>query len=300
MEPQAKSMEVKLISCKNIRAFNFFQKLTLYATVFIDSEDPKREITEERKQRQRTLTDRDSESDGSNPEWNYLARFDLGCLSHSPHDSDFGHLFLCFEFRHDGTILGDKVVGECRVALANMIRDAGTDSARFVSYEVRSAEGKPNGIFNFSYKLKGMGIGIGNGNGSGSRIHSSQILEGRISGYPVLAPEDCACAPNRVQYPTCEIDNTCCYPTVALPVGSPVYPPTAPPPAVMFRPNGDYHCDYPRPPPPPDPVVYPYSPLPPPVVYPYPPPPPPVVHAYPPFGPEAHPWPQGPYCERRW
>ncbi|QCD97269.1 protein SRC2 homolog [Vigna unguiculata] len=289
MEPEQRSIEVKLISCKDLRAFNFFQKLTVYATVFIDSEDPKREMTEERRQRQRTLTHRESDGDGSNPEWNNYARFDLGKLSRSPRHSDYDDLFLCFEFRHDGVILGDKIVGECRVAFSDMIRDGAAGAARIVSYEVRSPEGKPNGVFNFSYKLIGFGIGIGNWGGIVSGMHSSQILQGRISGYPVLAPEDCACAPNRVQYPTCDIDNTCCYPTVALPVGCPVYPAAAPPPPVMLPSYGEFHFNYPQP-----------SSPPPPVAYPYPPPPPPAVHAYPHFGPEAHPWLPGPYSERRW
>ncbi|XP_014491167.1 protein SRC2 homolog [Vigna radiata var. radiata] len=288
MEPDQRCIEVKLISCKDLRAFNFFQKLTVYATVFVDSEDPKREMTEERKQRQRTLTHRENDGDGTNPEWNNYARFDLGWLSRSPRHSDYDDLFLCFEFRHDGVILGDKVVGECRVAFSDLIRDAAAGTGRFVSYEVRSPEGKPNGIFNFSYKLIGFGSGIGNWNGSVSGMQSSQFLEGRISGYPVLAPEDCACASNRVQYPTCEIENTCCYPAVAMPVGFPVYPAAAPPPPVMLPSYGEYNFNYPQPPPPP------------PVTYPYPPQPPPAVHVYPHFGPEPHPWPQGPYSERRW
>nr|KYP63595.1 hypothetical protein KK1_018174 [Cajanus cajan] len=233
MESEPRSIKVKLISCKDVRSFNFFQKLTLYATVFVESEDPKRDLTEEQKQRQRTLTHRDGDGDGSNPEWNHHARFHLAWL---PRDSAVDDLFLRFEFRHDGLILGDKLIGECRVALADLIRDA--DAAeRFVSYEVRSAEGKPNGIFNFSYK------------------------------------------------------NTCSYPTVAVPVGSAVYPAAAPPPPpdVMSSPGGGYDCYYPPPPPPPH------------VAYPYPPPPPPVVHAYPPpFGPQAHHWPPGPCCDRRW
>ncbi|XP_020219266.1 wiskott-Aldrich syndrome protein homolog [Cajanus cajan] len=289
MESEPRSIKVKLISCKDVRSFNFFQKLTLYATVFVESEDPKRDLTEEQKQRQRTLTHRDGDGDGSNPEWNHHARFHLAWL---PRDSAVDDLFLRFEFRHDGLILGDKLIGECRVALADLIRDA--DAAeRFVSYEVRSAEGKPNGIFNFSYKVKGLGLGPGPGPGPGIGIGnlSSQILEGRISGYPILAPEDCAPVQSHVQYPTCEIQNTCSYPTVAVPVGSAVYPAAAPPPPpdVMSSPGGGYDCYYPPPPPPPH------------VAYPYPPPPPPVVHAYPPpFGPQAHHWPPGPCCDRRW
>ncbi|TKY62950.1 hypothetical protein E2542_SST12815 [Spatholobus suberectus] len=273
MEPEPRCIELKLISCKGLTAFNFFQKLTLYALVFIASDDPKRDLTDEQRQRQRTLTDRDGDGDGGNPEWNHDARFDLGWLS--PQDSDVDDLFLRFEFRHDGVILGNKLIGECRVPLADQVRDA-DGAARFVSYEVRSGEGKPNGIFNFSYRVKGWGT------------HSSQILEGRISGYPVLDP---ACAPNQahVQYPTCEVENTCCYPTVEMPVGSAVYSAAVPPPPPVLSPShGEYHCYYPPPPPPP------------PVAYPYPPPPPPVVHAYPAFGPQAHPWPPGPYFERRW
>ncbi|XP_061375705.1 protein SRC2-like [Gastrolobium bilobum] len=291
MEPRC--IELKLISCKDLKAFNFFQKLTVYALVSIASNDPKRELSEEQKQQQRTQTDRDSDNDGdgSNPEWNHEARFDLGWLS-QPRDSD--DLFFRFEFRHDAVILGDKLIGECRVPLADLIRDAGfvdgvarfvsyevrsgDGVARFVSYEVRSGDGKPNGIFNFSYRLKGIGT------------HSSQIL---VSGYPLLAPEDCAPNQSHVQYPTVEFENpSCCYPTVALPVGSFqegfLYPPpaVAPPPPVSSPSSGEYNYYYP--------------PLPPPPPYPYPPPPPPVSQSYPPFGPEAHPWPSGPYCEHRW
>ncbi|KAK7336201.1 hypothetical protein VNO77_16735 [Canavalia gladiata] len=275
MEPNS-SIELKLISCKNLRAFNFFQKLTAYALVFIESEDPKKDLTEEQKQQQRTKTDRESDDDGSNPEWNHEARFDLGFLSQRDSAVD---LFLRFEFRHDGLILGDKLLGECRVPLTDLIRDTDGE-ARFVSYEVRSGDGKSNGIFNFSYRLNGIGT------------HSSQILDGRISGYPVLAPEDFAPNLSPAQYPTPVIENSCCYPTVALPVGSALYPPVMappPPPPQVFSPSsGEYqYCFLPPPPPPP---ACPYPP----------PPPPPVMQSYPHFGPAAHPWPPGPYFEPRW
>ncbi|XP_027351146.1 protein SRC2-like [Abrus precatorius] len=268
MEPRS-SIELKLISCKDLRAFNFFQKLTVYALVFIASDDPTRDLTEEQKQQQKTQTDRESDDDGSNPEWNHEARFDLECFS----QRGFADLFFRFEFRHDGVILGDKLLGECRVSIADLLRDV-PDVARFVSYEVRAADGKPNGIFNFSYKLNGFGT------------HSSQILDGRISGYPVLAPDDCS--PNtsqvRIQYPTSEIANSYCYPTAALPVASAVYSPAvAPPPPVLFPPSGECHYCYPPPP-----------------ARPYPPPPPPAVQYYVPFRPVAHPWPPGPYFEHRW
>lgn len=272
MEPSY--IELKLISCKDIKAFNFFQKLTVYALVSIASNDPTKQLTKKQKQQQRTPTDRDSDDDGSNPEWNHETRFDLGFLSHR---SDPNDLFFHFVFRHDGVILGDKMLGECRVAFSDLVRDV-EGVARFVSYEIRSAEGKPNGIFNFSYRLKGIG----------NQYHSSQILEGRISGYPVLAPEDCNPVQSPVQYsiPTPEIEKPCYYPPVCSVEAGSIYPPVAvapppPPPSVSYPPNGEYHYYYPPPP------------------QPYP-PPPPVAQVYPPIGPAAHHWPSGPYFERRW
>lgn len=278
------SIELKLISCKDLRAFNFFQKLTLYALVSIESNDPTSQLTEEQKQQQRTPTYRDTAGDGdggNNPEWNHEVRFDLGFLSRRrSSDSSGGDLFFRFEFRHDGVILGDKLIGECRVPLADLFRDSTDGVARFVCYEVRSGDGKPNGIFNFSYRLRGIGNGT----------HSSQILDGRVSGYPVLSPEDYA--PNNqsqvvpMQYPSPEI-----YPMVCSVPEGPLYPPVAvaepvPPPYVSSPTAGDYHYYYPPPPPPPCP---------------YPPPPPPVAQLYPPhIGPGAHHWPSGPYFEHRW
>ena len=168
--------------------------------------------------------------------------------------------------------------------VADLVRDTvAAGVARFVSYEVRSGEGKPNGIFNFSYKLKG--IGIGNGNNQ----LSSQILEGRISGYPVLDPEDCDPNHSLVQYPpsTAEIGSACCDPSVGSVCEGFVYSP----PAAAVPSFGECGCYYPAPPPPPP--------------YPFPPPPPPPVaqgvEYYPLIGPGAHhPWPSGPSFEHRW
>lgn len=263
MEPT--SIELNLISCKDINAFNFFQKLTLYTLVSIDTNDPKTQLTPQQKQQQRTQTHRDPEDgDGTNPVWNHKAKFDLAWVPRPTLlEGSRTDLFFRFEFRHDGVILGDKIVGECRVPLLDLIRDAGCadDVARFVSYEVRNGDGKANGIFNFSYRLKGVWSGT----------HSSQILEGKISGYPVVD----SIHESLVQYPTVEIEEPCwCSPSAAA----------EPPPLISSPSYGEYNYYYP-----------------PPAPYP-PPPPPPVSQYYPPFGPEAHPypWPSGPSFEHRW
>ncbi|XP_058742141.1 protein SRC2 homolog [Vicia villosa] len=258
-------INLKLISCKDIHAFNFFQKLTLYAQASISSNNPRIQLNEKNTQQQRTPTHRNPEEDGTNPEWNHDMRFDLSFLSSHSDPTEF---FICFEFRHDGVILGDKFIGQSRVPITDLINDV-DGITRFVSYEIRSAEGKPNGIFDFSYKLEGV------------QNQSSQILDGRISGYPVLTPEDCAPAP--VQYPISEIERPCCYSVPEGPFYAPVAA-TAPPP-VSYPFAGD--CNY-------------YYPPPQPSMYPYPPPPPPRERLYPPIGPEAHYWQSGPHFENRW
>ncbi|KAK7290590.1 hypothetical protein RIF29_05116 [Crotalaria pallida] len=285
MDPKPISIHLNLISCKDLQAFNYFQKLTLYAVVSIDSTNPTTKLPDQHKQQQRTHTHRDPEDgDGTNPEWNHQATFHLGGwvpLS-SLLDGSRNDLFFKFEFRHDGIILFERIVGECHVPILDLVKDAtacGGDVARFVSYEIRNGEGKGNGIFNFSYRVTGVEIET---HGSGF-----QFLEGRISGYPVVDSDL-----TRIQYPRLEddeIEKPCCYPKVEC--CSP-----SPPPFVSSPSYGGYNYYYPPPPqrqeqppyryPPPAPVYPPFE---------------PEAHPWHPhFGPEAHPWPPGPSFEHRW
>ncbi|OIW09437.1 hypothetical protein TanjilG_07822 [Lupinus angustifolius] len=272
MEP---TIDIKLISCENIQTFNFFQKLTLYALLSIDTTNPeKTKLSDKQKQQQRTQTHRDPEDEyGNNPIWNHESRFNIGWVPRSSLvKGSRNDLFLRFEFRHDGLILGDKFVGECCVPLLDLVIDAECDVARFVSYEVRNSDGKSNGICNFSYKVKG----ISNVSGSGTHLSESEFLEGRISGYPVVNSSEL-----RVQYPKVEIEKPFCYPSIEC------YSPSAaaPLPVISSPSYGEYNYYYPPPPPLQSP-------------YPYPAPPPLVTQYYPHFGPEAHAWPSD--FQRRW
>ncbi|KAI4350409.1 hypothetical protein L6164_004867 [Bauhinia variegata] len=245
------SLELKVCYCKDLKAFNFFQKLTLYALVSIVRDDPKRKLNE--KQQQRTQTDRDADGDGNNPEWYHEMRFDLGWVSF--HDCD--HLFLHFEFRHDGLLLGDKLIGETRVPLKDLIQDC-AGIVRFVNYEVRNGDGKPNGVVNFSYKVNGNGVAAN---------QSGDFLEGKITGYPVVpaAQEtelvqypnatnyDYSPNQSQIQYPRLEIDSSPCgivYPPLAIPVnateeGYPSPSSFAPPPVVSSPSSAGYNYYYP-------------------------------------------------------
>ncbi|KAK9669802.1 hypothetical protein RND81_13G155100 [Saponaria officinalis] len=141
-------IEIKVMWCKGLTAFNFFQKLTIYTSVSIKCEDQRLELTDDQKQEQKTPVDEDGDGD---PEWNHTILFDLTRLeSVRP---NFEDLSVDFEVRHRGQLFGDKTVGEVRVPLRSLIESVGGDVVRFVSYEVRSPDGKHNGILDFSYKI---------------------------------------------------------------------------------------------------------------------------------------------------
>ncbi|GMH24431.1 hypothetical protein Nepgr_026274 [Nepenthes gracilis] len=148
MEPSC--FEIEVTSCKNLKAFNFFQKLSVFAVVSIGTDDSDLKLNEQQRQEQRTPADK--EGDG-NPEWEQSMTFDLTSLPASLVPDDF---FLFFELRHH-QIFGDKLVGEVRVPLKDVIGDncSPREIVRYVSYEVRSPDGKPNGVLNFSYKVIG-------------------------------------------------------------------------------------------------------------------------------------------------
>lgn len=160
-------LEIKVMWCKGLTAFNFFQKLTVYAAVSIATENETLKLTQEQKQEQKTPVDYDGDG---NPEWNHPIKFDLRLLnSINPMMKD---LSLRFELRNHGQVFGDKTVGEVRVPLTDLIQSVGGGTVRFVCYEVRNPEGKHNGVLDFSYKV------IGNDNtGIVSHVH-------HITGYP--------------------------------------------------------------------------------------------------------------------
>lgn len=144
-EEESSSVEIKLISGEDLRAFNFFQKLSIFALASISSDDPAKKVG--KSQLQRTPTDRDN--DGF-PEWNHEIRF----LFDSDSDSD--HLFVHLDLRHEGVLfgIGDKTIGEVRIPLKDLTDYASSSGiVRIVRYQVRSADGKPNGVVKLSYKF---------------------------------------------------------------------------------------------------------------------------------------------------
>ncbi|KAE8720544.1 C-8,7 sterol isomerase isoform 1 [Hibiscus syriacus] len=183
------SLELKLISCKGLKAFNFFQKLSAYSVVsmVVINEQSKKKEEHQKKHLQRQKTS--IERGGKNPEWNHLFEFDLRGLS--PEETD--HVFLKFDLRAD--VLVDRTIGEVRVPLKGLI-DEYDGVVRYLTYQVRNSDGKPNGVLNFSYKLKG-------------KIETSE-------NHDYSSPEKPHCSPEKVVYPKVELDDVIRYPSLDI------------------------------------------------------------------------------------
>ncbi|KAI4367316.1 hypothetical protein MLD38_023067 [Melastoma candidum] len=247
--PAKKSwLEMRILYCKDLRAFNFFQKLSVYASVSLSSDHPSLKLPPHDPNRLRTPADKDGDG---NPEWNHTLSLDLTPVLSSlpPHNRDsYDRVFVLFHLFHEGGMFGDKRIGEVRVALSEFFdRDIRQrrGSVRIVSYQVKSPDGKPNGVLTFSYKLQGEEedyIPIGGGFPS-------------IDGFPIVHPLPETSGPSssssseEITYPKIDLDDyafqeTSYYP----PPGTHYHPPPAAPPPVA----------YPMPPPPPLPMPLPH------------------------------------------
>ncbi|KAK6259847.1 C2 domain - like 9 [Theobroma cacao] len=197
------SLELKVISCKDLKAFNFFQKLSVYSVVSIVNEQAKKkEEQHKRLQRQKTSIDRG----GKNPEWNHVFQFDLKSLPSEETD----RLFLKFDLRHEGLV--GRTIGEVRVPLKDLIEEF-CGVVRFVSYQVRNSDGKPNGVLNFSYKLIGGSKNSGNASpqvdsSSEKQFSSEKVVYPKVeldnqSRYVHYPSVDDACNPQRqISFPS--------------------------------------------------------------------------------------------------
>ncbi|KAL5700526.1 hypothetical protein ACHQM5_025958 [Ranunculus cassubicifolius] len=134
-----KSLELKVISCKDIKAFNFFQKLSIYASVSLVNTKK----STEKHQQQKTSVDR--EGDG-NPEWKHQMKFDLHQFS------SLDSLFVEFELLSEGLVF-DKSIAHVRVPMKELVDGSNGGALRFVSYQAVTVDGVPNGVLDFSYKV---------------------------------------------------------------------------------------------------------------------------------------------------
>ncbi|XP_075659654.1 protein SRC2-like [Castanea sativa] len=163
------SIELKVISCKDLKSFNLFRKLSAYAVVsLINDDEVKKNQEQQHLQRQKTPVDR--VGDG-NPEWNHVIHFDLKHISHRDHCN---HFLLKFELRSEGIVFGNKTIGQVQVPLKDLI-DEFNGAVRFISYQVRTCDSnKPTGVLNFSYKINGKTKRIAE---ASDKVHSPTTVE---------------------------------------------------------------------------------------------------------------------------
>uniref|UniRef100_A0A0D3EYB8 C2 domain-containing protein n=1 Tax=Oryza barthii TaxID=65489 RepID=A0A0D3EYB8_9ORYZ len=130
-----RTLELTLISAKDLKDVNLLSKMEVYAVVSLSGD---------RRSRQRIATDR---AGGRNPAWNAAPlRFTVPA-------SGAGSLHVLLRAER---ALGDRDVGEVHIPLSELLSGApdGAVPAKFVSYQVRKiSSGKPQGVLNFSYKI---------------------------------------------------------------------------------------------------------------------------------------------------
>lgn len=220
------TLELQLVSCSDLKAFNLFQKPSVYAVVsIINGELKKKKQRQNCLQRQKTTIDRVG---GGNPEWNHVMNFDIKSLV-----NNCSHLFLSYDLYCEGVIYGNNSIGKVRVPLKDLI-DEFNEAVRFVRYQVRTSDGKPNGVLFFSYKLKGKTI----------KKYVTSSPEVKLC---PAEPEIKFCE-DKVQYPCIEVSEKStpgiCYPSLDY-VNSPLPGFYSPPPNYKYKTTEDYNTNVP-------------------------------------------------------
>ncbi|OMP03303.1 C2 calcium-dependent membrane targeting [Corchorus olitorius] len=134
---ECRSLEITVISAKDLKDVNLFTKMDVYAVVSINGDH---------RTAQRTPIDKDC---GSNPKWNYSMKFTIEeALAQQ------NRLNLNFRLKSDRQ-LGDKEIGDVAIPIKELLdhNNGNGKGEQNVSYNVRLPNGKPKGVLNFSYKF---------------------------------------------------------------------------------------------------------------------------------------------------
>ncbi|KAJ3669661.1 hypothetical protein LUZ60_011611 [Juncus effusus] len=127
------SLEVTMISAKDLKKVHLLSKMSVYAIATISGGDPA-DI-------RRTAPDRRG---GRSPTWGTTVRFVI--LSTDP------RLALSITLR-SARFFRDTEVGEVIVPIKDLLEAGADGEEKFVSYQVRRPSGKPKGVLNLSCKV---------------------------------------------------------------------------------------------------------------------------------------------------
>ncbi|KAG0451888.1 hypothetical protein HPP92_026256 [Vanilla planifolia] len=138
-----RTLELTLISAKDLNDVNLISKMDVYAVVTIAGDH---------RTKQRTPTDHDG---GKNPSWNSTLRFPV------PVEPSAASQLVIHVLLRSERALGDRDVGEVHIPLKELL-DSHKDGSKFVSYQVRKpSSGKAKGVINLSYKLVDLPVASG-------------------------------------------------------------------------------------------------------------------------------------------
>ncbi|OMO53544.1 C2 calcium-dependent membrane targeting [Corchorus capsularis] len=138
------SLEITVVSAKDLKDVNLFTTMDVYAVVSIVS------MIREHGTAQRTPVDKDC---GSSPEWNYSMKFNIEEALAQPNG-----FYLYFRLKSDRRLLGDKEIGDVMVPIKELL-DHNNGNEKVKSYDVKTPFGwgkgklEKKGILNFSYKF---------------------------------------------------------------------------------------------------------------------------------------------------
>lgn len=136
MAMEYRTLELNIVSAKDIKDVNLFSKMDVYAVVSL-SGDP---------QKAKTPVHRDG---GTNPTWNFPVKFTINETL-----AQQNRFSLEIKLVSDRTLAGDTLIGTVHVPLKELLDNPGDGSSfRHVSYQVRTQSGKPKGSLNLSYKF---------------------------------------------------------------------------------------------------------------------------------------------------
>uniref|UniRef100_A0A5B7A254 Putative cytokinesis protein sepA-like n=1 Tax=Davidia involucrata TaxID=16924 RepID=A0A5B7A254_DAVIN len=130
-----RSLEINIISAKDLKNVNFINKMDVYVVVSISGDQ---------RTKQKTPVNRDGDS---NPTWNFPMKFTVDESA-----AQQNRLTLMFKLRCERS-LGDKDIGEVHVPIKELLDNVGDGKMQFLSYQVRKPSGKPKGQLNLSYKF---------------------------------------------------------------------------------------------------------------------------------------------------
>ncbi|KAG9143452.1 hypothetical protein Leryth_016448 [Lithospermum erythrorhizon] len=135
---EQRTLEITIISAKDLNKVNLITKMDVYAVVFISGDSNS-------KQKFKTPVDKDG---GNNPTWNFTVKFTIDEAA-----AQQNGLSLVLKLKSE-RVLGDKEIGEVRVPIKELLDSPGSvNGKQFVSYQIRKPDGKPKGFISFSYQF---------------------------------------------------------------------------------------------------------------------------------------------------